>query len=150
LNPSCSWPTHYYQELCSLCRFLWPFLGCSSCAQGIFLVYKQLQVPNFSPRCLVTPGCLWGASVGVAWKGACVLHGAFLIFAHVFLTIFSWCFEGIFLFTFHHVVYLNLSFSWTLKLISCRSSWTLKLISCCSFWALNLNNCRSSWASNFS
>jgi hypothetical protein len=57
-------------------------------------VYKQLQVPNFSPRCLVTPGCLWGASVGVAWKGACVLHGPLLIFAHVFFTIFSWCFEG--------------------------------------------------------
>jgi hypothetical protein len=39
----------------------------------------------------------------MAWKGACVFHGPFPIFAHVFFTIFSWCFEGIFLLTFHGV-----------------------------------------------
>jgi hypothetical protein len=87
-----------------LCRFLWLFSWCSSCVQSIFLRYKQLQPPNFSPTCLVIPHCLWGASVGVGLllvcvfsrsspnPLACVLHDFLLML----LVILSWCFKGMF------------------------------------------------------
>jgi hypothetical protein len=56
--------------------------------------YKQLQLPSFSPTCLVTPSCLWGASVGVGpQKGACVFQRSF---------------EGIFSQPFLGVIHLNL------------------------------------------
>jgi len=73
------------------------------------LIVCSRHSPSFSLACLVTPSCLWGASVGVRpWKGACVLQGPLLIFVHVFSAVFSWCFEGIFSQPFLGVVHLNL------------------------------------------